>query len=138
MSDGFGVQSNFKFGANQQHMLNVRGDDADEHNSQVATLINAPDYIGNITALGSLLDGASVVQSVPTPPQAQGGPGWQAPMASPQPVVAGAGLGQQNAPTCPHGTRVFRTGVGQRGPWSAYFCPAPKGDPSQCKPDFQR
>ena len=39
-------------------------------------------------------------------------------------------------PTCTHGQRVFRKGTGAKGPWQAWFCPAPKGTPDQCKPVF--
>jgi hypothetical protein len=38
--------------------------------------------------------------------------------------------------TCVHGQRVFREGVGNKGPWSAWFCPTEKGDPTKCKPNF--
>lgn len=57
----------------------------------------------------------------------------------------GQGRGNGNAPTpppgmtapqCPHGTKVYRKGESSRGPWQGWFCPAPKGDPSQCKADF--
>lgn len=40
--------------------------------------------------------------------------------------------------TCAHGQMVYRAGSGARGPWRAYFCPAPKGDPSACKPIWVR
>lgn len=40
---------------------------------------------------------------------------------------------------CDHGEMVFRSGVSAAGkPWSGHFCPAPKGDPNQCKPVFVR
>lgn len=43
---------------------------------------------------------------------------------------------QQGVPTCSHGTRVHRTGVGKNGPWTAWFCPTDKDDPNKCKPVF--
>lgn len=36
--------------------------------------------------------------------------------------------------TCQHGTRVIRNGASQKGPWSAAFCPTPKGTADQCPP----
>jgi hypothetical protein len=42
------------------------------------------------------------------------------------------------APTCPHGTRAFKSGVSQKNgrPYRMWVCPAPQSDPSQCKPEF--
>jgi hypothetical protein len=41
------------------------------------------------------------------------------------------------APTCPHGQRVYRSGVsGQGKPYKMWACPAPQSDPSQCKPEW--
>lgn len=60
-----------------------------------------------------------------------------APVATAQPPVpapatpSGAGQGGY---TCQHGNRIHRTGTSAKGDWSAWFCPAPKGDPSACKP----
>ena len=42
----------------------------------------------------------------------------------------------QGVPTCSHGPRVHRTGVGKNGPWTAWFCNTDKDDPSKCKPVF--
>lgn len=41
-----------------------------------------------------------------------------------------------SAPVCNHGVMVYKTGTSAKGPWKAWFCPAPKGDPSQCKAKF--
>lgn len=40
------------------------------------------------------------------------------------------------APTCPHGTKMWRTGVSRRGPWKGWFCPAPQSDNTQCPPEW--
>ena len=37
---------------------------------------------------------------------------------------------------CPHGQRTYRSGHSSKGAWTGYFCPLPKGDPAQCKPEF--
>lgn len=40
------------------------------------------------------------------------------------------------APTCPHGTKVFKTGQGKKGEWRAFMCPAAKGTVGQCPPEW--
>lgn len=47
---------------------------------------------------------------------------YSAPASPAAPVPAAPG-----APTCDHGARTFRSGVGKKGPWTAWFCPQPKG-----------
>jgi len=65
-------------------------------------------------------------QAAPPQPQAQqNSGGWQ---SSPQ-NSAPPGM---DAPTCPHGPRIYRSGTSARGNWSAWFCPA--GRESGCKP----
>lgn len=41
-----------------------------------------------------------------------------------------------DAPLCKHGPRIKRTGTSAKGPWTAWFCPQPKGSPDQCKAEF--
>ena len=53
------------------------------------------------------------------------------PAAAPQ-VVEG------QAPTCSHGTMVFRNGTSARGPWRAWMCAAPKGALDKCEAIFLR
>lgn len=40
--------------------------------------------------------------------------------------------------SCKHGEMVYRTGSTGGKPWRAFMCPAPKGDATQCKPEFLR
>ena len=42
--------------------------------------------------------------------------------------------------TCKHGAMVQRSGNNKNTgkPWTGYFCPAPKGTPDQCEPQFVR
>lgn len=84
----------------------------------------ASDQTANpVQAVTKALDGA-VVSETPTSP---------APSASaPQGQAAAPGP----APTCPHGERVYREGTGAKGKWRAWFCPAPKGTPDQCSPQW--
>jgi len=41
---------------------------------------------------------------------------------------------------CVHGERVRREGVSKKNgkPYVAHFCPAPKGSPDQCPPEFEK
>lgn len=39
--------------------------------------------------------------------------------------------------TCSHGNRVRREGDGRTGHWVGWFCPLEKGNPNQCKPEFE-
>lgn len=43
---------------------------------------------------------------------------------------------QSSGHTCAHGERKYVTGNGRTGAWAGYFCPLPKGDANQCKPEF--
>ena len=64
-------------------------------------------------------------QAAPPQPQPQQNHGgWNsAPQAAPPGM---------DAPTCPHGTRIYKSGTSARGNWSGWFCPA--GRESGCKP----
>ena len=103
------------------------------------------DFYSNLVALVGEADAADVVAAMAatvTPPSANGsapaGPAAVAaafPQAAPvQPAAPAAA-----APSCHHGVKVFRTGTGKNNkPWSAYFCPSPKGTPDQCPAEFVR
>lgn len=101
------------------------------------------DVVQRLTAAAELAAGlnARVVGHVAAPPPApfesQGpnpadtwGSATPARPAAPQAPVAAAGR------SCAHGARTNRTGTGQRGPWSGWFCPTPKGTPGQCPPEW--
>lgn len=57
---------------------------------------------------------------------------------TPPPAAPAAPSAFENAtiPQCQHGPRTAKSGSSAKGPWKAWMCPAPKGDPSQCKPDW--
>lgn len=40
------------------------------------------------------------------------------------------------APTCPHGTKVYRSGTKNGRPWAMWACPTPKDTPGQCPPEW--
>ena len=56
---------------------------------------------------------------------------WEAPAPAAVPSFMNA-----TVPACAHGPRTGKSGASAKGPWRAWMCPAPKGDPSQCQPDW--
>lgn len=78
-------------------------------------------------------------------PQAPSQPAYQAPQGQPmgampwtqqQPQAAPPQTGGMGAaPTCPHGSRVWREGTSKNGPYKMWACPAPQGS-GQCKPEW--
>jgi hypothetical protein len=71
---------------------------------------------------------ASIQSEGPAPQWATAAPA-AAPSGPPPPQCSHIGT---------HGPMVYREGNGAKGAWKAWFCPAPKGDPGQCKPQFIR
>lgn len=131
MSDDWNLQVSVKFGQTQAGMLNVRGENATELNAHIVSVTDG-DILTNITNLESLL--AAGVALVPVASPAAPAPNNVVPLPAQSP--AQPEYQQTAAPTCPHGTRQFRQGVGAKGPWSAYFCPTPKNTPGQCQPEW--
>lgn len=112
-------------------MINFRGSDVHE----VFAQLDAAAAVG-------LLEKASEVESVwnaattlgARTESVQPSPGgWQegAPSAQPQWSQPAQQSGPP-APMCQHGKRTWKTGNGAKGAWYAWFCPAAKGDPTQC------
>lgn len=54
----------------------------------------------------------------------------------PAPTAPPASAGDTQ--TCQHGQREYKFGESAKGPWRAWMCPLPKGDPAQCKPNWIR
>lgn len=113
--------------------LTIRGATAPELADRIgaaeATALFA--IIGNADAafkaafnVGSVLGAVPVVH-----PTAAAAPPRQAPAAAANPP----GL---VAPVCPHGTKTYKTGTNNRGDWAAWMCPARKGTPGQCPPEW--
>jgi hypothetical protein len=137
VSDDWNLQVSVKFGQTQAGMLNVRGENAVELNAHIVSISDG-EILTNITTLESLLQAGSNLVPVTSP---------AAPDPLPPALQPSAGLPQQRqqpqyqqtpAPTCPHGTRQFKSGVGAKGPWAAYFCPQPKGTPGACAPEWTK
>lgn len=71
-----------------------------------------------------------VVNTAAAPAPAKGADVW----ASPPPSAAPTGFAE--APSCQHGPKSAKSGASAKGPWKAWMCSAPKGDPTQCKPQW--
>lgn len=54
------------------------------------------------------------------------------------PSDAPSAFANATVPQCQHGAKTAKSGASAKGPWRAWMCPAPKGDPSQCAPDWVR
>lgn len=140
MSQDFKIQQNVKVG---NDLINLRADNPDEFqriaewtvanaalfvNVQAALAAVPPALAGNVTNTQVINDApAAAVQA-----QQQGQ--WAQPQQEPpswsQPAQPAQG------PVCQHGPMVYREGTGAKGPWTAHFCPTPKGTANQCQPIF--
>lgn len=126
------------------------GEQSDQVYAGFAAAAQSAGLDASLEAFGNLPGAVSVAtailggQPVPQLPQLQPWgqppvPAYQPP-AQPyqQPPMPAAAQQVQAAPQCQHGTKVHRTGSNDRGTWNAWACPAPKGDPTQCKFEFIR
>jgi hypothetical protein len=107
-------------------LVNVYADNQGELETLLASVQDLSSLINSVNGSlrGAPVASAPTVESVAkqfeTPP-----------VAAPQ-VVEG------QAPTCKHGTMVFRNGTSARGPWKAWMCAAPKGAVDKCEAIFLR
>lgn len=131
MSDEFKVQWSVSLPPAAQYakgdMLNVRGNSVAEVDAMFDEIL-APDseFIDKASKVASFLRaGLVVVEGTATP----------APAAAAE--ATGTDGPADVVRVCPHGKRVKRTGSNSRGPWVGWFCPLPKGDANQCKPDWE-
>lgn len=51
-------------------------------------------------------------------------------------VPATSSSNSSDGPVCKHGPKQYKEGMGAKGKWRAYFCPAPKGTVDQCQPEW--
>lgn len=122
-SESTRLQVNFKTRAGT--LINLYADNPDQLDSELDALTTR---IGTILDIESSLGGPPVTTAEAAVTRAF--PGSQQVTSTAPQQAAG------DAPQCPHGERVFRSGNGARGPWSAWMCPAPKGTPGQCQPQW--
>ena len=57
--------------------------------------------------------------------------------SEPPSAAPGDGATVTQLRTCKHGKRTRREGDSSKGHWVGYFCPLQKGDPDQCKAEFE-
>jgi len=117
VSDEFKVQWSVKAGVD---MLNVRGNSVAEVEELLDEILRDK-FIDKAADAASYLRAAQVVPTTANE------------AAQPSQPAQSQGSSGHN---CPHGERQYRTGNGRTGAWAAYFCPLPKGDANQCKPEF--
>lgn len=118
-------QVNFKSPAGS--LINVYADTVVDGIAQMQEMLGAIPII--IEVEQALASG-----NITVPPIVNTAPAY-VPQAAP---VAAAPAAQGH--TCKHGAMVQRTGTNKNTgkPWTGYFCPAPKGTPDQCEPQFVR
>lgn len=123
-NDGWKLQASFKFGKNQEAMLNVRANTPQELddtcqavNDVVGTLCVLADFLRANSVVAESFPGSTVVGSQNNP-----APAYKSQPA--QPAAAGV--------ECRHGPMVKRSGPD----WEGYFCPMPKDHPERCKPVY--
>ena len=123
------VQANFK--TPRGALLNVYGKDEESFDMGLAILEHR---IARLTELEAQLAGAAnavpLVNTAAAPAAPKAADTWGA--TPPASMVAGT------VPNCQHGAKNAKSGASAKGPWRAWMCPAPKGTPGQCDPDWVR
>lgn len=114
MADNTAFQANFKLADGT--LINIYADDAAKFEAQLGQVQDLATLIHSVS--GSLASGAVAAVKKAFP--------GAAPVAAP---AANA----NEAPTCAHGTMVYKTGTSAKGPWRAWMCAAPKGAPDKCE-----
>ena len=126
-------------------LFTVRGDSiAEFKNNMDSAVFEAQflvDAVGAIQAVGHLIPIATPLPvAAPAPAPAAAFPPPANFNPAPAPVWAAPPAAAPAGKQCVHGERQFRSGVSASTgkPWSAHFCPTPKGTPDQCAPEFIR
>jgi hypothetical protein len=113
-------------------LLTVRADNIFD---MKARLDDMAELIGPAQSVSVLAQGAASAASVTAPAAVPAAPTEQyAQPAPPPPAPAAPAASGVPTPTCAHGQRTHRSGSSAKGPWSAWFCPTPKGTADQCEP----
>lgn len=125
MEDTWSIQTSNKYGPNNEHMLNVRGNDADDFIGKVGYLVQQLSENQVLGDLHSALQAPGVVQAVQNIQAAM--PGTQRLSAGPQ-----QGYNQANlaVPHCDHGPMKDCQGMftASGKPYQKrWYCQAPKG-----------
>jgi hypothetical protein len=128
------VQANFK--TPRGTLLNVYGKDEESFDMGLAILEDRIEKLVQLEALLSAGSNAAPLVNVNAAPAPAAAPvsaaqSWGSP-TPPASMTAGT------VPTCQHGSKNAKSGASAKGPWRAWMCPAPKGTPGQCEPDWVR
>ena len=104
----------------------------DELIDDLAKDLEAVQLAKAVSVAAPIAQGGPAVAETPfyAPPVTEA-PAWGDPTPTPS-----AAFTQATVPSCQHGAKVAKSGVGAKGPWKAWMCPSPKGDPSQCTPQW--
>lgn len=124
MTENYSFQASFK--TKYGTLINLRAETEQELSEQLEALGRLISTIDETEALVKAMETVNDAFSRSAPAAGGGAAPASAPAAAP-----GGGR------TCGHGEMVYKTGAGKNGRnWEAYMCPAPKGDPTQCKPQW--
>ena len=117
-------QVNFKTPAGT--LVNVYADTVVDGIAQMQEMLGAIPVIAEVEQ--AFTSGAITVPPIVNTPSF-------VPQAAPAPAAPAA-----QGHTCKHGAMVQRSGANKNTgkPWTGWFCPAPKGTPDQCEPQFVR
>lgn len=134
MSEEFKVQWSISTPPAAQYakgdMLNLRGDTVAEVEAMFdVVLANEGAFLTKATEVAALLRSHGVVTDVLQ--------GNNDNTQGPKDSEPGGGGGATITRVCAHGKRTKRTGTNNRGAWTGWFCPLPKGDPNQCAVDWE-
>jgi hypothetical protein len=112
-------------------MLNIRGNSVEEVSALFEGVLDGDsEFLSKAAEVAAhLRTAAKVHDGLNDGAEYQGGQQQQAQQSSPP-----ASSTQRR---CTHGIRTRREGDNNRGHWVGYFCPLQKGDPNQCKPEFE-
>jgi hypothetical protein len=107
------------------HMFNFRAETTEELEELFDAVLNS-ETIDKALAVADLLTAGAVVKGNNAPVESTAAPATSGPSAT-----------VTQLRTCEHGKRTQRSGTKNGRSWTGYFCPLAKGDPNQCKPEFE-
>jgi hypothetical protein len=110
------LQVNFKL--SNGDLINIYADNQQELETHLVTV---QDLASLISSVSQSLNGVAKLMEVASPVAA---------------VTSTAAPAASGGYTCKHGEMVFKSGVGNNGPWKGYMCAAPKGAPDKCKAKY--
>ena len=137
-------------------MLNIQGDTTEEfaHNlkwvgenaARIASTVSLIKGVGAVAEVLPVAETATLAEAESWARPAQENPTYNAPAVQQYQQVAAQSAPayaqqapQAVAPICKHGPMQHKSGVNGSGKaWQGWMCPAPKGAPDQCGPQWLR